>query len=287
MALQDKAMLVSLNISVWSARKRDKRETSDLTIRKGARDGSVLVTKALVAKEALKAINAAATGARQDHYRLTLPWLQSGPSILASGVYFDYTAAMQTWRAQFDAAVVDFRDNYDSYIQQAQTDLNGLFDWADYPSPAKVARSFGFDVVTMPLPASADWRVTLTDTEEARIKADITDRLQSAEQAAMQDLWHRLFDGVTALHDKLGSYSGKREGSFRDSLVGNLVDLVDLLPKLNISDDANLTSMADQVRGMLLAHEAQTLRDSDTLRDRVIADADAILANMAGYLGGD
>lgn len=285
MSLQDKAFLVSLNISVWSARKHDKRESADLATRKQAAQGTVLVTKHIIAKEALESITKAASQARQDHYRLTLPWGQDGSRILPAAAYWEYKAVMLKHEEAIDTAADAFAANYPAYYAQAKIDLNGLFDSKDYPAPWKVRSLFKFDIAKYPLPDAGDWRAELTEDEEARIKRDITERIKNAEHIAMKDLWSRLYAVLGKFRDSLSAYTGSRAGRFNDTLVTNVTDLLDILPLLNVTDDERLTQLTEQLKASLSGTTAQTFRDSDTLRASKIEEADSILANMAGYVG--
>jgi len=70
---------------------------------------------------------------------------------------------------------------------------------------------------------------------------------------------------------------------FRDSLVGNVRDLVDMLPGLNITGDAGIEALMADMREYLTVHDANTLRTDETVRSEVAARADRIVANLADY----
>jgi hypothetical protein len=87
------------------------------------------------------------------------------------------------------------------------------------------------------------------------------------------------------MSERLRAYNGTKEGSFRDSLVDNVRDLVDLLPRLNVTADPVLDNTAQKMRDMLCAYDAQLLREDTNLRHTVAKSADEILSAMAGYTG--
>ena len=109
--LSEKAMLVTLSISQWTARKKDKRATSEIHARYSADDKSGQYNKALIAKDRLEQIQKTATAAREEHYKLTLPWLDTGARILPSAMFDKYSQTMRDHRTKFDQAVRDFLDN--------------------------------------------------------------------------------------------------------------------------------------------------------------------------------
>jgi hypothetical protein len=75
------------------------------------------------------------------------------------------------------------------------------------------------------------------------------------------------------------------EHPFRDSVVTNLVRLVDVLPKLNVTADPELERLAAEVRASLLI-DPQELRKSESTRTETAAVAAAIATRMAAYMGG-
>jgi hypothetical protein len=88
--------------------------------------------------------------------------------------------------------------------------------------------------------------------------------------------------------ERLQAYKVTGEGvehPFRDSVVTNLVKLVDILPKLNVTGDPELERLAAEVRSSLLV-DPQELRKSESVRTETAKAAAAISARMAGYMSG-
>jgi len=73
------------------------------------------------------------------------------------------------------------------------------------------------------------------------------------------------------------------EHPFRDSVVINLVKLVDVLPKLNVTGDPELEQLAAQVRASLLV-DPQELRKSEGVRTETARNASAIASRMSAYM---
>jgi hypothetical protein len=74
------------------------------------------------------------------------------------------------------------------------------------------------------------------------------------------------------------------ESRFHSSLVTNVLDLTDLLPKLNVSQDEELNRFAADIRTRLAAFTAQDLRKSEILRVATAHDAAGILNQMNAVL---
>ncbi|MDE0051528.1 MAG: hypothetical protein OXO52_17200, partial [Rhodospirillales bacterium] len=76
---------------------------------------------------------------------------------------------------------------------------------------------------------------------------------------------------------------------FRDTMISNIRDLVDVVPRLNIFGDDELASLCAQVKEKIASVEPDALRPSKTFdpaaRAQVKRDADALAEKFAGYFG--
>ena len=156
-----------------------------------------------------------------------------------------------------------------------------FFKQADYPGIAELRRKFAFDIHFSPISDSSDLRVKLQGHEIDRLRREIQEHERELQQELTRSLWRRLFDVLRPLSEKLNDPSG----IFRDSLVENVHDLVNLLPALNVTQDPSLARMANEVRQKLCGHTPNELRKAEGVRGRVARDADEILDRMKGYVG--
>ena len=281
MKISDKAMLVRLSISQWTARRLDVQATREVIQNYQAKPDAGRFNKLLVDVCAVKRYQKAANEARVFHYANTLPWGNDDSRILPAANYSAYSSKMREFRAAFDAAVDEFIGDYPGLISQAERDLNGLFRAADYPTAAALRFKFGFDYSVFPIPDSDDFRVSLADDEVERIRAEIQGRAESSVNDAMADCWARLYAAVKHMADKLR----EPEAIFRDSLIGNIGELCDVLPRLNLTGDAKLTAVLDEARAALVPLSPDKLRKFEVERKSAALAADGILAKMAGYCG--
>ena len=277
--LTEKAMLVKLSICKWSARKYDRKVSKEVADQYGTDQDRGRYNKVLIAQEAIKAIGQAEGAARTFHYEQTLPWKDDGARILPAANFSHYSAEMRKFKAEFQNQVMAFLGNYPDLVSDARVQLTGLFDAADYPDREKIQSKFSFEVEVDPLPTGADFRVDLQAGEVDRIKADITARLELAQRDAMADCFNRLHDVVRKAAEKLTD----KTAIFRDSLITNIQDLVDLLPRLNLTGDPRLETLRQEVADKLLGYEPDHLRKNAFARQETANAANDILAAMAGY----
>ena len=282
MNLSEKAMLVNLSIAQWSGRKLDRVVTDEVVVAHSADRDAGRWNKSLVLGRALEAVKRAANDARTCHYQHSLPWTDDGARILTAAHFLGYTAKVGEYERRFNAAADDFARDYPSFVTAARSGLGDMFNEADYPPAADVRRRFSVSVDFRPLPCGDDFRVDLSADDVARIKGDIEASVQTATAEAMRDLWRRLYEAVRHVSDKLKD----GDAIFRDSLIGNVRELVDLLPALNLTGDTDLAAAVVEVKGKLADLDPQALRDHETDRAQAARTADEIARKMAGYCGG-
>lgn len=278
--LNQKAMLVKLSMSHWTARKYDKSVSDKVAEEHGASRDSGRYHKVLVAKEAIHGVLRAVNDAKVFHTNNTLPWLDHGVRILPAANFEDYSKAMRELQANFENHASEFCGNYPSFIEDAKQSLNTLFNSDDYPSD--IQSKFAFSVDISPLPTATDFRVELQAADVSRIQADIKARVEAARVLAMKDLWERLFSTVSSMADRLS----EKDAIFRDSLVNNLRDLCSILPKLNIDDDPRLEKLRKDIEDKLCDTDAKDLRQDEIARAGTAKNAKKILEAMSGYMGG-
>ena len=230
-SLSSRAMLCSLSISVWSARKHDPEASEEIAQRHGAQPDAGRYHKVLLPKAALAEVQKIVSEARQDHYFMTLPWDDNGYRVLPAAAYMDHTERMRQLSNQFTPAIDTLTQQFGQLVEEAKVRLGGLFRSDDYPTPEELGSKFSFETKVMPLPNAGDFRVTLGDGEKERIKRQITTAVEASLQVASLELWQRLYEAVSHLAERLRAYKMREEGvehPFWDSLVTNLVKLVDV-----------------------------------------------------------
>lgn len=250
--LSSKAMLASLNITQWTARKLDKRVTAQTNADHNAASDAGRYNKALIASSALAKLVSAGNVARTIHYEKTLPWLDSGARILPAALYQDYTNAMRQARETFETAAAEFIADYPAFVADARIRLNGMFNASDYPDSNEIRRRFSFSTNLFPVPNASDFRVDISEAQAAMIRADIETKGNEALDAAVKDAWQRIADVVGHMAAKLREFKPAKDGTktagiFRDSLVDNVRDLVAILPAFNITNDPKLADVAKRM----------------------------------------
>lgn len=280
--IHGKAMLVTLNITQWSARKTDKKATADVKVSHQVQSDKGAYYKSLIEGGKLEEIRKVATEARTEHYRRTLPWYDNGPRILSALGYLNYMEAMRVHRARFDQLVNEFEQEYPLKRQEAKRLLGTLFDEAEYLPVPVVRAKFSFGINVTPLPMGDDFRCDLGTEEIGRIRQEIEANTQAAAKEAILDAFDQVAKVVEAFMDRLA----KPDTKFRDSLVDNARQLADLLPSLNFIGDPQLTALTKQLQDKLCVHEPDTLRHDPLARRQAYDHAVAMHKDLINFFGG-
>lgn len=288
--LAQKAVLASLSISRWSARRFDKKVTDEIHVAHNAQSDVGRYNKRLVAKNAMTDLNSIVTTARNYHYANTQPWLDDGARVLPSALFLEYAERMRTLRCEFEAGAAEFCAKYPQVVAEAKVRMNGLFDARDYPDPARIDRFFAFDLAILPCPDTDDFRIALTDDNVEDIRRDVESRMNSVLETSLRDSAERIVETIGHMSERLHAYKpgtkkgDKAEGAFRDSLVDNVRELVKPLRAFNMTGNAKLDDVIARIEGQLCKATPDELRDSAATRDAAAANADAILADVREFL---
>lgn len=281
--ISTRAMLINLSITSWTARKHDKKITSEVAANHNTSESAGRYNKNLLPMDSAtyKAVTQAANAARTAHYEQTLPWSDEGSRILPAANYIEYSTRLQRLHNEFDNAVAAFIADYPTLQNNAQRLLNGLYNAEDYPSVAELRSKFSFSTKVLPLPDANDFRVSLDEDDVQAIRSEIERNVQDSINAAQGDLYERLFSAVSRMVDRLSD----DKAIFRDSLVINLRELCDIIPRLNLTGDANLEALRVRIEKSLASFEPDDLRDDKALRASVAKMASKVQADMAAMMG--
>jgi hypothetical protein len=273
------AMMVDLNIAIYSGRKQDKSTQAEVTNAKGSGSKKAAsVYKNLFAEcKELDAITKFQARARAEHYKLTLPWNDQGARLLPTAALLDYQKTMQRYKDEFNRLVDAFLDKYDTLVAGAAFQLGTLFDRNEYPSRGKVAQRFRMDTSFTPLPTGGDFRLDIESDVQRQLIAQYEEKLDAQLAAATQDSWTRLYNAISKLSDRLTVDEDGKKRTFHDTTVTNAVELCDLLHVMNVTNDPALTKASRQLAEVLSGVTPKELREEDSTRALTKQKVDIIL----------
>ena len=277
--IQKEAICLSLKLSKLGTRR--KIRTSQITT--DADPEMVHVSKDILESDALKTV----TSFRGDIKRYINA--RCLPSPFRHGVYLirltlieDVMKKMEEFEAQDKqnvAAFMEFyegvyRDRHDDNSEFAQK-LGSLYRAEDYPHPDKVRQAFKMEVQLWELSTPGALR-TIDRALYEREAAKMQNVWEDARQQITQVLLTEFRDMTARMAERLQSAPDGKPKVFRDSLVGNLQEWLDLFEKRDLANDDELIKLVTKARFMVMGLKPEVIRDNEALRQDIAEEMQKI-----------
>lgn len=277
-----RAMLVSLHVSTWAARKFDKGATAKVNEDNKASAKAGRYNKHLLAGAAEhEQLVSACEACRELHYSQTLPWSDKGSRLLPTKNFMDYTKVMRKQFGIMDARLDTFVAEYPRLVDEAErahTALGQLFNRAEYPRAQDIKRRFSWSLKFDKVP-DGDIRVDLPEDVLAEISAEARTAAADRVREAMEGAWHRLHEAVARIHKATSP-----DGVVRPTLIDNARSVCELLARLNVADDERLETMRLRVEKELAQLDLEDLKQKDgAVRKDAAKKAKNIMDAMSAF----
>lgn len=261
--LRDLAVLVSLRLGSYGSVIQDTHETEKLNATHGAKAKTHKVSRDRLAGtqagSILESIRKAQGEVRAMFNARTLPWDDRGRRMCGNLAAAELWQELGTQRARLDSLVTQFLDAWQFAETEARAAMNGAWR-PEFAADYKIGREdmrarFAFVESMESMPTAEDIRIDAPAKmiEAARMAAER--EMQERFREGCRDAYTRLAEAIEHMHAKLAD----PEATYRDSLFGNLRELVDLLPALNIAQDPKLTAIGEAAQRRLLSFDLPPL----------------------------
>jgi cell division FtsZ-interacting protein ZapD len=130
------------------------------------------------------------------------------------------------------------------------------------------------------VPTAGDFRIDINEQAKAELAQQYAEHFNQRLDGAMRDIWGRLHDCLTHMSDRLtDSQDGKRR-IFHDTMLTNASNLVELLGRLNVTNDAKLEEARKQLHEAICTTDIDDLKEHEEVRTEVKSQVDSILAKF-------
>ena len=282
--LSTRAMLVRLRINRWGAKVNDSEVAMEVAKNKHANEELWKATKTLLKSDALDTFRKLGRKCRKLHKYYTLPW-EEGVGLLPADMYFKYTEVLGPVQREAmkaaDEFVAEYKTQWNNGLGDYRKGLGDSFNADDYPEPNKIRTKFGIHIRTSTIQDPNDFRVKMSADTSEDLKKQMFSNFQDNMKDALRSPIMRLFEQLKHVQEKLRD----NDAVFRDSLIGNVQELVEILPSLNVFDDPKIAAMIKQTEKEICSvSDVKALRSDPKYRKEVAKSADAILKSMKGYV---
>jgi hypothetical protein len=288
--LKNKALTVRLTRKKLNRNKMDKDLAVALHELKNVTDaGSLRVNKSLFPKEATDKYQKIITDAGKYFYRTTTPWDDKGWRLLSVEIYKDFVKQFKKHSREFRETVMEFINGFEGNVEKMKPLLGDAFKSEDYDkfmlpgggvNVEFLKEQFSLEVEYGTVSDADDIRANLTEADREVIAAHITEKNNEKFAKSQEHIITMLHDHIMAIHERLS----QEENIFRDTLISNLEDLCDLIPKMNIAGDPVLNQLAADAKAKLCQWDPAAIRETPTIRNNVAKEADKMLDSMKGII---
>ncbi len=296
--LASRAMKVKLTRGTGMARVRDRNVENQVREQFGE---DMTVTKQLFKDKNNPIFKRSQVASEMYQYfvKYTLPHSDDGWRILPNNLYFEVSNKLGDYAASLERFDNNIITNYDAIVDH-DIDLRRV-QWVhayskavadnrqpppkpcvkDYPTLDHIKRLLYVRYYFEPISTANDFRYMVTEQDKTRL----SELLTTIEENARVSLYERMLEPMKRFVDKLAVPIGQEGSIFRDSLIGNLNELLCVLPRLNMNNDAHVQKALDDLKALVTPYvfNPSQLREDQTVRDAARAKMEALMSSLEGY----
>ena len=276
-AIANSAVLVKLNISVWSATKRIKELEKELAASKNADPKATrMYDNLMVGSSGHKDIQDYAGNSRLWHAKMTNPWDDKGWRLCPTSLFLDYKQQHNWKRQEFERMVQQFGNKYATYREVAKEYRGDIFNEEDYPPVEEVLSKYAWNFAVSPVPSSGHMYIDLPEQELQELRTACDDEVERRVQEAVKDNERRLRKQLEQISEKCagGDADGKR---WHDTFISNPLELCRMLKHLNVTNDPKLEEARKKLEEIMEGKTKEMFKDKPEVREEVKKEVDEII----------
>jgi hypothetical protein len=294
-SLASSAVLVSVDVNVWSATKQDRVISNEVTTSKNADKRAGRYVKNLLADHPK---HKAIVNYRQTIYnwvkRRTYRWNNS-QDLLPSVDIPKFKQEYHVHQATFSTLLSDFILAYDGIVSDMAFNAGGMgdmFDRNDYPAKEQLMSKFGVQLFVAEVPMS-DFRCGIasdiaddlfaTYSQQAQeIVSHVLVEQQTRFIGVMESISHCCGVDEIGVDDNTGETKTKKRKIY-DTTIQKAKEMCDTFKGFNLSGDPELEQARASLERALSGVTAEDIRESDAVRHSVKEDIDDILGKFSAF----
>jgi len=288
-SLASSAVLVSVDISVWSATKQDRGISDEVTTAKNADKHAGRYVKNLLANHPK---HKAVVNYRQTIYnwlqRRTYRWNQS-QNLLPSVDVPKFKQEYQEHEIAFHSLVDSLTTDYDSIVSDMAFKQGTMFNRSDYPTKEQVHAKFSLNLYVSEVPMNdfrcgiaqdiADDLFTTYKNQAARIIDSIGQEQSERMVEVMESISHCCGVDESEVN---GEVRTKRRKIY-DTTIQKALEMCESFKRFNLNNDSGLEQARASLEKVLRGVKAEDIRDSDAVRHHVKEGIDDILSKFGSF----
>lgn len=290
-SLATSAVLVSVDVNVWSATKQDRVISDEVTTLKNADASAGRFVKNLLADDIH---HKKVSNYRQTIYnwlkRSTFRWNNS-QDLLPVANLEKFKVEFTDHQTEYYRLLDNFLLNYQSIVSDMAFKQGDMFSQDDYPNVDEVRNKFGIKLYVAEVP-SHDWRCSISDD----IASDLKLQYESQAEQIITNIVNDQVARITEVMESISHCCGvieKQDGTtgeviikkrkIYDTTIEKAKELCDTFKKFKPIDNEisnKLSEVVVKLENALNGVDTKSIRESDAVRDKVKSEVDDILSKF-------
>jgi hypothetical protein len=291
-SLASSAVLVCVDVNVWSATKQDRVISNEVTVAKRADKNSGRFVQNLLADHPK---HKALQNYRQTVYnwlqRRTYPW-NKGNHLLPSVDIPLFKKEYNEHELKFASLKHEFLTDYDSIVSDMAFKQGDMFKRDAYPAKEQLEHRFAMQLFISEVPLN-DWRCGIANDlaedlfatyskQAEQIVSNVMSEQQSRFIEVMESISHCCGVEDMGVDDNTGETKVKKRKIY-DSTIQKAKDMCESFKAFNLTGSAELEEARASLEKTLSGVDAELIRDSDAVRSNVKEDVDNILSKFGSF----
>jgi hypothetical protein len=285
-SLASSAVLISIDINVWSATKQDREVSDEITASKNADKSAGRYVKQLLADNSK---HKAVVNYRQTIYN----WLQTRTYGWNKSQQLLPVVDLPKFKAEYNAhelafyqLIDDFIVNYDSIVSDMAFKQGTMFNRNDYPTAEQVRRKFGIQLYVSEVPMN-DFRCNIAQDIADDLFNTYTKQAENIINNIQSEQADRFIDVMESIShccgvDDLGDDKTKKRKIY-ESTIQKAKDYCETFKGFNLSNSDELEEARASLEKALHGVSAEDIRESDAVRSKVKENVDDILSKFSSF----
>jgi hypothetical protein len=288
-SLASSAVLVSVDISVWSATKQDRGISDEVTSAKNADKSAGRYVKNLLANHPK---HKAVVNYRQTIYnwlqRRTYRWNQS-QNLLPSVDVPKFKQEYHEHELAFHALVDDLINQYDDIVSDMAFKQGDMFDRSDYPHKDQVKAKFSLQLYVAEVPMN-DFRCGIAQDIADDLFNTLNKQAGTIIESVHLEQSQRMIEVMESISHCCGHDETEVNGEVRtkkrkiyDTTIQKALEMCETFKRFNLKNSPELEQARASLESILNGVKAEDLRDSDAVRHHVKEGIDDILSKFGSF----
>ena len=290
-SLATSAVLVSVDVNVWSATKQDRVISDEVTTLKNADASAGRFVKNLLADDIH---HKKVSNYRQTIYnwlkRSTFRWNNS-QDLLPVANLEKFKVEFAEHEMEYYRLLDNFLLNYQSIVSDMAFKQGDMFSQDDYPNVDEVRNKFGIRLYVAEVP-SHDWRCSISDDIASDLKLQYESQAEQIITGIVNDQVARITEVMESISHCCGVIE-KQDGTtgeviikkrkIYDTTIEKAKELCDTFKKFKPIDNeisSKLSEVVVKLENALNGVDTKSIRESDAVRDKVKSEVDDILSKF-------